>query len=510
MKIPKISKYATCKSSVITLVFLFINSIPLYSQVHYKEDGKPWINRTTKGPDAAVPGWFYNLGITGIRAQLDPVNLKAIQVKYVFKKSAAYKKVLSGDLIVGVNGKKFQKGHVNGYGMDKFGAQGPIEEFASALDFAQSFKGMGRMNLEIIRKDKPMTINLRLGTKYGNYSDSYPMKCRKSSKVTKELLAYIIKHQFPNGGFGHPIDDLWCPLALMASGDSKSMRAAKRNVYLQAKSVENYKNRNEGLINWHYVTAGVVLSEYYLKTKDRKILPAIQQTYDFLIKSQYTDNSQISKRDPLGNPNRKNPTKDQAKGGWGHNPGYQGYGPIAMITAKGALALALINRCGIKVDQKRLESAYAFLQRGTGKNGYTWYADKHAGHKDYADMGRTGASAIAHWLSPQSSSKHKAHALHQSKLIGDFPLSFPDTHGSPMLGMGYTAIGAGLDPQNFQKLMKANRYWFTMAQCYDGTFYYQPNRDNAGYGSDSRLLASAVTALIFQIPKKSLYITGKR
>jgi hypothetical protein len=58
--------------------------------------------------------------------------------------------------------------------------------------------------------------------------------------------------------------------------------------------------------------------------------------------------------------------------------------------------------------------------------------------------------------------------------------------------------------------MKANRYWFTMAQCYDGTFYYQPNRDNAGYGSDSRLLASAVTALIFQIPKKSLYITGKR
>ena len=70
MKIPKISKYAACKSSVITLVFLFINSIPLYSQVHYKEDGKPWSNRTTKGPDAAVPGWFYNLGITGIRAQL--------------------------------------------------------------------------------------------------------------------------------------------------------------------------------------------------------------------------------------------------------------------------------------------------------------------------------------------------------------------------------------------------------------------------------------------------------
>ena len=36
-----------------------------------------------------------------------------------------------------------------------------------------------------------------------------------------------------------------------------------------------------------------------------------------------------------------------------------------------------------------------------------------------------------------------------------------------------------------------------------------PNRDNAGYGRDSRLSASAVTALIFSISKGSLHITGK-
>ena len=498
------------KSLVLSLIIYFVNFNTLLGQVHYKDDGKPWSTRTKTGPDAEVPGWYYNLGITGIRAQLDPVNLKALLVRYVFKKSPAYKKVIKGDLIIGLNGQKFQKDHLNGYGMDKFGAQGPIEEFAHVLDKVQTFQGRGYLTLNILRENKPVDIKIRVSTKYGAYADSYPVNCQKSKKITKELLAYIVKNQFPDGGFGHPVDNLWCPLALMASGDRRAMYAVKKNVYLQARSIEKYKNRNEGLINWHYVTAGIVMSEYYLKTKDRKILPALQQTYDFLYKSQYTDYSQVGKKDPLGNPNRKNPTKEQAKGGWGHNPGYQGYGPIAMITGKGALALTLMSRCGIEVDQGRLKMAFDFLHRGTGNNGYTWYADKHSAHNKYADMGRTGVSAIAHSLASDSSNEYKKHALLQSKLIGDYPLSFPDTHGSPILGMGYTALGAFVDKQNFQKLMQANRYWFTLSQCYDGTFYYQPNRDNAGYGQNSRLLPSAVTALIFLIPKKSLYITGKR
>jgi hypothetical protein len=57
--------------------------------------------------------------------------------------------------------------------------------------------------------------------------------------------------------------------------------------------------------------------------------------------------------------------------------------------------------------------------------------------------------------------------------------------------------------------MDSNRWWFTMAQCTDGSFYYQPNRDNSGYGPHARVTASAVTAFIFTIPNRSLVITGK-
>jgi alpha-galactosidase len=94
-------------------------------------------------------------------------------------------------------------------------------------------------------------------------------------------------------------------------------------------------------------------------------------------------------------------------------------------------------------------------------------------------------------------------------VIGKHPQSFPDTHGSPMMGMAYAALAASADTDSFRKLMDANRWWFTMAHCTDGSFYYQPNRDNSYYGSDSRTLASSVTAFIFTLPKRSLVMTGK-
>ena len=91
------------------------------------------------------------------------------------------------------------------------------------------------------------------------------------------------------------------------------------------------------------------------------------------------------------------------------------------------------------------------------------------------------------------------------------PESFPDTHGSPTMGMAFAALAAAVDPASFRSLMADNRWWFTLSRCWDdGTFYYQPNRDNAGYGADSRRKPSAVVALIFAIPQRNLAITGKQ
>jgi len=226
--------------------------------------------------------------------------------------------------------------------------------------------------------------------------------------------------------------------------------------------------------------------------------------------SQYLDMSQINPKSKESHPDTYPKIPMDSHGGWGHNPGFEGYGPIGMLTAQGALAYSLMSRCGIKIDREHHDAAYVFLKRASGKNGYVWYKDGPGGGDEaWADMGRTGASAIANFLSPYPEADYRQRAILHAKVIGAHPQSFPDTHASPVMGMAYTALGANVEPESFRALMDANRWWFTMAQCNDGSFYYQPNRDNNGYGEDARMSASAVVAFIFSIPKHNLVITGK-
>jgi hypothetical protein len=174
-----------------------------------------------------------------------------------------------------------------------------------------------------------------------------------------------------------------------------------------------------------------------------------------------------------------------------------------MITAQGALAFGLMKECGIEVDRERHQAAIEFLVRGTGRNGYVWYADEVAGHDRWADMGRTGAAGLAHALDPWAR-QAEMRCLANAEIIGANPQSYPDTHASPLMGMGFAAAAAWHEPAAFKKLMQANRWWFTLAECADGSFAYQPNRDNAGYGGDARLAASAVTAFVLSIPESPL------
>jgi hypothetical protein len=309
------------------------------------------------------------------------------------------------------------------------------------------------------------------------------------------------------------VHNTFASLALLASGERRYLPNVERNLRHVCKAIEaSEKNRRYGLMNWTYMGAAIVLSEYYLTTKEAWVLPELEKIRDLLEEGQYLDMSQIDPKSKESHPHSYPKGPENSHGGWGHNPGFEGYGPIAMITAQGALSYSLMQRCGIKIERERLDAAYRFLKKGTGENGYLWYSDSvGGGPNDWADMGRTGAAGIANILSPYSADDgdYRKQALRHSRVIGEHPQSFPDTHGSPVMGMAYTALAANIEAANFRKLMDANRWWFTMAQCADETFYYQPNRDNAGYGSDARMTASSVVAFIFTIPKRSLVITGK-
>lgn len=486
---------------------LLLALTPLQAQVHYFPDSRPWSQRARSGPDAEVDGWYYNLGITGIRVQLVADEPKVLLVKHVFAGSPASPHVMVGDRILGAGGTPFERAHQNGYGMKVFGATGPIEEFARALETSQGATGNGKLAMTLRRGAETRGVELTVGKEYGAYAATFPDACPKSTRILGELLQWLVDHQGKDGSFGNPVHDTFAPLALLASGGERHRSAVERSARWHARTT---KAKDEGdLINWRYMSAAIVLSEYYLATKEAWVLPELREVRDFLLASQYVDLAQVNPKVKQSHPGSWPKDAKDSHGGWGHNPGFEGYGPICMLTGQGALAFALMQRCGIEIDRARHDAAYAFLQRATGPNGYVWYEDSVGDPRGWADLGRTGAAGIANFLSPYPEPAYRERALAHAKVIGQHPESFPDTHGSPVMGMAYAALAAFTEPGSFRRLMDGNRWWFALAQCRDGSFYYQPNRDNAGYGDDARMSATAVTAFVLSIPKRSLAITGK-
>ncbi len=500
---------------VIAVYFLAQNA--LLAQVHYGENGlrHPWRETTKRGPDAEVPGWYYQLGLTGLRAELIANQPKALLVRHVFKNTPSSNLVKVGDIITGAGGKAFQKPHINGTDTGTHGAQGPVSEMAEALELCQQNSGI--LDLNITRKSKNIKVTLNIGKTYGSYSPTFPYDCPKSDKILAELLDYIISKQSDlpgnNGAFGDgdPNHNTLSVLALLGSGEKKYLPAVKRNLQYIAKHIDENKANNNENINWHFMGAAICFSEYYLITKEKWAFNQLNKLKTLIQNGQYMDRSQIdfinAIPDDIPNDNVK------GHGGWGHNPGFEGYGPFSFITAQGALAYTLMHKCGITISKKRLDAAYAFLQRGSYNNGYVGYEDLAIRGKNtdlLGGIGRTGAAAIATHLNPFPTSITRSQTKLHTDIIQRYPQSFPDTHGSESMGMAYIAMGARTNPKSFRKLMDANRWWFTMAQCNDKTFHYQPTRDYGAYPSvDTRFEASCAVAFIYSLKKPNLIISGK-
>ncbi|MGK0303768.1 MAG: hypothetical protein ACI89X_004667, partial [Planctomycetota bacterium] len=210
------------------MLVLSIATAPILAQVHYHPDGRPWSQKARTGPDQEVPGWFYNLGVTGLRVELVETAKTHLVVRHVFAGSPAAKRVQVGDHIVGAFGKNFKEPHRNGYGMKVFGPDGPILDFAKALEKALTKNGAGRLPLKIERGSRELQVALKLGTKHGSYSKTFPANCNKTDRILEGLLEYLVEQQRDDGSWGSPPHNLFAPLALLASGESKYKTAIEK------------------------------------------------------------------------------------------------------------------------------------------------------------------------------------------------------------------------------------------------------------------------------------------
>ena len=228
-----------------------------------------------EGPDAVVSGWDYNLGRSGLRVELVAEAPTHWVVRHVFESSSAAGRVEVGDHIVGVAGGRFAKPHCNGYGMDVFGPQGPLLDLANALEARQSKVGEGRLELLLERNGRPLSVTLAIGTRDGEFAPSYPAECRKSERVLAELLEYLLAAQRDDGSFGDSVVDTFASLALLTSGERKHLAAVERSARHHAHTTKAVDQ--DSLINWRYMTAAIVLSEYHARTRESWVVRELEE-----------------------------------------------------------------------------------------------------------------------------------------------------------------------------------------------------------------------------------------
>jgi len=312
----------------------------------------PWELKLHGWHDRAVAedlgaGWFMNVGPTGIRARITHEHPKYFTVKYVFKKSPAAGLVEIDDIIVGANGKKLTVEHTFGR-RNIAGWEGPMLDMSKLIEDSQGKDG----KLELIVwpagvKEAEKTVTLQLEP-IGRFSPTWPYDCPRSDKLLAELCEFLADEYKRAGKFEkmtHTHSS--CVLALMAAGDKKHDSLVRK--LMDGYGKKRYDSTHEaGFPAWGQVHDGIVMGEYYLLTKDRSLVPAIESLAACLNDSVWPQTGGLSHK-PFAAIQRR-----MAAGG------PKGYGAMAMPGGLGMVALSLFKAGGLE----HAEPAYNRLHQG--------------------------------------------------------------------------------------------------------------------------------------------------
>jgi hypothetical protein len=223
----------------------------------------------TKGMDIKKDG-TYNLGTTGMRGWIyckPATNLDAgqgrstevsrqILVTHIGPDTPADGIMQVGDVILGVGGKPF--------------SADARKTLARAIQHAETEAGKGVLKLTRWRAGKTGEAELKLRI-MGTYSKTAPYDCPKSKRIYEEALAHLAEEELP--------DNLWGAirgLALLSSGRDEYL--PKLQEFARLIGPKDLKlELKTGMVTWQWGYKNVFLCEYYLRTKDQEVWPAIQE-----------------------------------------------------------------------------------------------------------------------------------------------------------------------------------------------------------------------------------------
>jgi hypothetical protein len=190
----------------------------------------------------------------------------------------------------------------------------------------------------------------------GSYSKTWPLDCPKSDKIVRNLAGLLAKQESPSWGSA---------LFLLSTGDEQDLAVVK--TWLSGRDTI-------GSYPWHAGYLGIAYCEYYLRTGDESVLPAIQKMGERLKETMYN-------------------------GGWsGRGDGASftystGTGQMHAAGVHCVTFLMLAKMCGVELDDYMLQESLKTFYRFAGHENVPYGDGWPEG--GFRDNGKSGGLAVA-------------------------------------------------------------------------------------------------------------------
>ena len=454
----------------------------------------------TKGTQSVDRQLTYNLGATGLRGWIYTKaanNLDAAQgrttlasrqilVTHVGAASPADGVVFLDDVILGVDGKPF--------------GDDARKSIALAIQEAETEARGGVLKLTVSRSGKVQELSIKLMV-MGTYSDSAPWSCEKSKRILDGAIKVLEKEELKADWAG-PIQGL----ALLATGKPEYLPKLQHFAQRLAALHVNPNKKPSGPVwgnTWPLAYQNLFLCEYYMVTRDKEVLPAIEKNALSLARGQ------------------------SMYGTFGHgfaaltrdgkfNGSVPPYGPVNMAGLPANLSIVLAKKCG--VNHQEIDQAIA---RAAGFFGY--FTDKGAipygEHEPWPYHENNGKNSITAVMFAAIGNKPKETEFFARMATAGFASR---EYGHTGQGFSYlwSALGAAVGgPETAAAFFSKSSWHLDLVRRSDGSFTYDggehygagQTHDNTYYGNSSYngLSPAATYVLTYALPLGKLVITGR-
>ena len=415
----------------------------------------------------------WNLGPTGARGWMWGMMLRTdlarqILITKVEPGSPADGVLEVGDVILGI-------------GSEAFTSDARIE-FGKAITEAEKEENKGRLQLLRWRpieatqsKDATETVTVQLQV-MGSYGALAPMECAKSRKILDDACAYIARKNIGKGIPGYVN-----ALGLLASGNETYLPIVRAFAHkLQPQDAYGMSSWNMGYMN-------IFLSEYYLLTGDKEVLPEIKHMALYLA----TGQSQV--------------------GTWGHGNVLPsgvlgGYGAMCNPSLVCAVSLLLNRKCGIDdpAVEKAIRRSEIFFSSFVDK-GNIPYGD-HSPRDVHDSNGRCSLAVIFFDLLDNP----EAYSFFARMTVASYG-EREEGHTGNYWGFLWGPLGAmRAGPEAAAAFIKEQEWFFDFERRWDGSFGYQGGANMSGSehttpGWDT----TGARVLMVAMSLQKLHITGK-